>query len=89
MDCIFVSEARYLSDYRIWIGFSDGESGEVDLKEMIFKYNAAAPLRDTARFSQFHLDSWPTLAWDCGFDISPDYLYELATRKTEVSAMLV
>jgi len=24
---------------------------------------------------------WPTLAWDCGFDLAPEYLYELATGK--------
>nr|VFJ97729.1 MAG: Protein of unknown function (DUF2442) [Candidatus Kentron sp. H]VFJ98554.1 MAG: Protein of unknown function (DUF2442) [Candidatus Kentron sp. H]VFK03298.1 MAG: Protein of unknown function (DUF2442) [Candidatus Kentron sp. H] len=38
-------------------------------------------LRDPIRFSQFHLDSWPTLAWDCGFDIAPESLYFRVTGK--------
>jgi hypothetical protein len=29
----------------------------------------------------FQLDEWPTIVWDCGFDLSPEYLYELATGK--------
>jgi hypothetical protein len=31
--------------------------------------------------AQFHLDSWPTLAWDCGFDVSPESLYERVVGK--------
>ena len=28
---LHVLEARYLGDYRVWLRFSDGTSGEVDL----------------------------------------------------------
>ena len=76
-----VQEARYLNDYRVWLKFNTGESGEVDLHDMIFKYKVATPLRDAAQFAQFKLDEWPTLAWDCGFDVSPEMLYERATGK--------
>jgi hypothetical protein len=82
MECIAVVNARYISEYRIWVEFNNGDSGEVDLKPMVFKYAVAAPLRETANFEQFHLDGWPTLAWNCGFDVSPEYLYELATGST-------
>jgi hypothetical protein len=34
--------------------------------------------------NNFHLDSWPTLAWDCGFDVDPDSLYEWATGKNAI-----
>ena len=40
---------------------------------------AAAELRDPGKFADFYLDEWPTLAWRCGFDLSPEYLYELLT----------
>lgn len=76
-----VQEARYLDGYRIWLKFNTGESGEVDLQDMVFKYNVAAPLRDTEKFRQFALDSWPTLIWECGFDVSPETLYVRATGK--------
>jgi hypothetical protein len=77
-----VQEARYLDGYRIWLKFNTGESGEVDLHDMVFKYNAAAPLRDVEKFKQFVLDSWPTLTWDCGFDVSPETLYARVTGKS-------
>jgi len=80
-ECISISEARYLGDYKIWLRFSTGESGEVDLKQLLFKFRVAAPLRDTTEFAKFYLDGWPTLAWDCGFDVDPEYLYTLATGK--------
>ena len=76
-----VQEARYLDGYRIWLKFNTGESGEVYLRDLIFKYNVAAPLRDSEKFKQFKLDAWPTLTWDCGFDVSPETLYERATGK--------
>ncbi|MGD9788709.1 MAG: DUF2442 domain-containing protein [Sulfuricellaceae bacterium] len=78
---ITVQEARHVAEYRVWLRFSSGESGEVDLKDLVFKYAAAAPLREVEKFSRFYLDSWPTLAWDCGFDVSPETLYERLTGK--------
>jgi len=33
-------------------------------------------LKDTRVSAKFYLNSWPTLAWDCGFDIAPETLYE-------------
>jgi len=81
MDCIFILEANYIKDYKIFIKFNTGESGEVDLKEIIHNYKIAEPLRSPDSFSKFYLDSWPTLAWDCGFDIAPESLYFRATGK--------
>ncbi|TAJ76053.1 MAG: DUF2442 domain-containing protein [Gallionellaceae bacterium] len=76
-----VQEARHLDDYRVWLKFNTGESGEVNLQDMIFKHKVATPLRDIEQFKQFKLDAWPTLTWDCGFDVSPETLYEKATGK--------
>ena len=83
MDCIYIVEAHYEKDFIIFIKFNTGESGEIDLKEIINKYKIAEPLRDPDRFSKFYLDSWPTLAWDCGFDIAPESLYFRLTGKAE------
>jgi len=80
-DCITIVEARYLDDYRIWLRFNSGESGEVDLRNLVFKFPVATPLREKREFAKFYLDEWPTLAWDCGFDVDPEYLYMLATGK--------
>jgi hypothetical protein len=78
---ISVNQADYLGDYRLRLQFDNGESGEVDLQDLIFKYPAAEPLRDKSLFQQFSLDDWSTVVWDCGFDVSPETLYERATGK--------
>ena len=78
---IAVKEAIYEDDYKIWLSFNTGESGIVDLIDLLNKYKIAAPLLDRNEFKKFYLDEWPTLAWPCGFDLSPESLYERATGK--------
>jgi hypothetical protein len=78
---IEVSEAKYQEGYKIWIKFNTGESGVVDLFDLVQKYKVAEPLLDTNEFKKFYLDGWPTLAWSCGFDLAPESLYERATGK--------
>jgi hypothetical protein len=78
---IHIESAKYLDGYRIHLEFNTGESGEVDLTQMINRYAIAASLKDTEQFAKFYLDEWPTLAWQCGFDVAPETLYELATGK--------
>ena len=82
MDCVYILEANYLDGFRLHLKFNTGESGEVDLEDIVHKYKIAAPLRDPIQFSKFYLDSWPTLAWKCGFDISPESLYYMVMGKT-------
>ena len=82
MECISILEAKYVKDYRIFLKFNTGETGEVDLRDIVYKYQIAKSLRDPEVFSRFHLDSWPTLVWDCGFDVAPESLYFKATGKS-------
>jgi len=76
MDCIYVDLAEYAGDFKIHLRFNDGKDGVADLEDLVFQYEAATPLRTPEAFSEFYLDSWPTLAWECGFDIAPESLYE-------------
>ncbi len=76
-----IIEAQPAGDYRIELAFDTGERGVADLRETIFRYSAAAVLRDPAEFAKFQLDDWPTITWSCGFDVAPERLYELATGK--------
>ena len=82
MECVYVENAKYAGGFKVLLQFNDGKTGEADLKETIYKYDAASPLRDPSEFAKFHLDSWPTLAWDCGFDIAPESLYEQVEHKS-------
>lgn len=86
MECVYLKFAEYVGDFKVLLQFNDGKSGEVDLKETIYKFDAASALRDPVEFAKFHLDSWPTLAWDCGFDLAPESLYEkVANQQREVN----
>jgi hypothetical protein len=76
---ISVKRAHHVRGHLIDIEFSDGVSGVVDLRDTVSRYEAASEIRDPAKFADFHLDEWPTLVWPCGFDLAPEYLYELLT----------
>lgn len=78
---VSVKTATYLDNYRLNLVFNTGESGDVDLEDLVFKYDIATPLRDKEYFKSFDLDSWSTVVWDCGYDIAPETLYERATGK--------
>ena len=77
MESVYLVDAKYIKDFVVYLKFNDGKSGDVDLKDVIYKYKAAHPLRDLGQFKNFYLDSWPTLAWDCGFDVAPESLYSM------------
>jgi len=76
MKCVYLEDANHIGEFRIYLRFNDGKSGEVDLEDIVYKYDIASSLRNPEEFAKFYLDSWPTLAWDCGFDVSPESLYE-------------
>jgi hypothetical protein len=78
---VSVKSAKYLDAYRLNLVFDTGESGDVDLRDLVFKYEAASSLRSIDNFKAFKLDEWATVVWDCGFDVSPETLYERATGK--------
>jgi hypothetical protein len=86
---VYLLEAKYIKDFEVFLKFNTGESGEANLKDIVFKYEAAKPLRNPKAFSQFYLDSWPTLAWECGFDIAPESLYYRVTGKAPVEPTAV
>lgn len=76
-----IQQASYEGEYRIRLKFDTGEEGVTDLSDVIAKYNAARLLLDPSEFAKFTLDEWPTLVWPCGFDLSPEMLYERITGK--------
>ena len=64
-----------MSDFVIWLRFSDGAEGEVDLagelEGPIFE-----PLRDAAYSRRFTLNpSLHTIAWPNGADLAPEFLH--------------
>lgn len=69
---LHVLEARYVRDYAVWLRFSDGTAGEVDLEEEL-EGPVFGPLRDIERFQRFSVARY-TLSWDNGADFAPEFL---------------
>jgi hypothetical protein len=77
-----VKDARHTSDYRVWIAFLDGTSGEVDLQSELWG-PVLEPLRDPALFAQVRADpELDTITWPNGADFAPEFLYELVKAAT-------
>lgn len=70
-----VVEARHAHDFVLWLKFSDGAEGELDLRAEldgpIFE-----PLKNIDFFRQFRIDSdLHTLVWPNGADFAPEFLH--------------
>jgi hypothetical protein len=69
-------EARHVREFTLWLRFSDGVEGEVDLRDEldgpIFE-----PLKDKEAFRSFQLHpELHTITWPNGADFAPEFLYE-------------
>ena len=65
-------EARYVHDYTVWLRFSDGTTGEVDLSEEL-DGPVFGPLRNLDQFKRFYI-ACHTIAWENGADFAPEFL---------------
>jgi hypothetical protein len=76
-----VNYVRYIGDYRLELGFSDGLRREIDLRERIAgRGGVFRPLADFDFFKQVQVEPEAgTIVWPNGVDFCPDVLYGLAT----------
>jgi len=73
---LHVKEARYVRDYVLWLRFSDGAEGEVDLRDEL-QGEVFEPLKNPCAFRQFAIDpDMQTVVWKSGADFAPEFLYE-------------
>jgi hypothetical protein len=68
-----IKKAEYLDEYRVWVRFSDGAEGEIDLSNELHG-TVFEPLKDTEYFKQFSVEGH-TLTWPNGADFAPDFIY--------------
>ncbi len=72
-----VTEARYVSGFTIWLRFSDGAAGEIDLSGEL-DGEVFEPLREPTFFRSFLLHpELHTLVWPNGADFAPEFLHDL------------
>jgi hypothetical protein len=71
-----VVEARHSGDYRVWLRFDDGLSGEIDLGSELWG-PVFEPLKDVAEFAKVRFDpEADTIVWPNGADLAPEFLYD-------------
>ncbi|MBK9607729.1 MAG: DUF2442 domain-containing protein [Betaproteobacteria bacterium] len=69
-----IIEASYISGYIVWLRFSDGAEGEVDLSSELHG-PIFEPLRNVESFRQFTVHpELRTLVWPNGADFAPEFL---------------
>lgn len=78
-----VEKAEYLSEHRVWLEFSDGSTGEVDVSNEL-NGKVFRPLRDLETFKSFSLEGH-TLSWENGADFAPEFLKELMLSQGKVA----
>jgi len=62
--------------YHVWIRFSDGKEGVVDLSDLVGK-GVFEAWEDPSRFERVFIDpDAGTIAWPGGIDLAPDRLYD-------------
>ena len=72
---------RALSNYRLYLEFSDGAKGEVDLSDLAGKGVFEAFTRP-GFFEKVHIGSHREIKWDDEIELCPDSLYLKLTGKS-------
>lgn len=74
-------EVKALSHYKLWLRYSDGVEGEVDLSNLAGK-GVFKLWDDEAAFANVHIDKHGSLVWNDEIDLCSDALYLKITGKT-------
>jgi hypothetical protein len=70
-----VIDARHERGYRVWLRFTDGLTGEIDLERELWG-PVFVPLKDPAEFEKLRLKpELGTIVWPNGADLAPEFLY--------------
>lgn len=71
-----VTSAKYVENYTLWLEFSDGRTGLIDLSAELWG-PVFEPLKDPATFRQVTINpDLETISWPNGADFAPEFLYE-------------
>ena len=73
-------EVKALEGYRLWIKYSDGVEGVVDLSDLVGK-GVFALWKDYREFHKVYIGPGGAIAWGGEIDLCPDALYLRITGK--------
>ena len=78
---LHIKAAKHISDFKLWLSFDDGSSGEVDLVGTLIG-PIFEPLKNINVFSKVSVDpELETVVWPNGADLAPEYLKELHNKQ--------
>jgi hypothetical protein len=82
---IRVTEVKVLEPYSLWLRFSDGVEGTIDLSALIGQ-GVFRALSDPQEFAKVAVDEVThTVTWPSGVDLCPDSLYEDIKAQTKAA----
>ena len=70
-----ITNANYISEYKILLNFNTGYTKIVDLKNELTG-SIFEPLKDVNYFKDFSI-KYNTIEWNNGADFAPEYLYQI------------
>ncbi len=80
-----LTDATYLSDYRLHVRYAHGLEADVDLQDLL-DHPFYAPLRDKKLFAHVKVDEeCRILIWPNDIDMAPEILYERAVKSCHPS----
>jgi len=60
-------------DYTLSLVFENGEQGTFDMKPVL-NFGVFQRIKDIDKFKHVRV-AFDTIAWDCGLDLDPEYVY--------------
>lgn len=75
------TSVKALPNFRIWLRYSDGAEGEVDLSDLAGR-GVFAAWNDQAFFNSVRLGAHGAIEWSPEIDICPDSMYLRITGKS-------
>lgn len=83
-----VTAVKYVSGYTLWLSFSDGAEGVVDLEDSLWG-PAFESLKDVEKFKEAFLSPvLHTVAWLNDTDFAPEYLRKNLSGQTDEQLMV-
>ena len=80
------TEVEAREEHRLWLQYSDGSAGEVDLSHLV-GIGVFTAWKDPGRFEEAHIAPHGAIAWDDDLELCPDALYLALTGKSVEEAM--
>jgi hypothetical protein len=80
---IYPMNAIYTGNYQILIEFDNGELRIADFKHWLDEdLKSFSDIKDEEYFKKFYIDEFGGLVWPNGWDVAPDYLYDISKPAT-------